>query len=118
MSNGTLNETCFDHVKGEDFFTVTAAETWSIAMIRRLHKERPGEVNIRHTNPDGSMVVSLPFDWMRIVPKKRLALSDQEKQVRANRLTSRRTAVQAKSSQVSHESTTSNTGTYPDEKEA
>lgn len=70
---GTLNETCYDHVKGEKFFTMTAAETWSIAMVKRLKDKHPDSVDIRHTNPDGSMVVRMPFDWMRVVPKKKLS---------------------------------------------
>ena len=82
MSTGTLNETCTDHVKGEDFFTMTAAETWSIAMVKRLQASRPDEVEIRHTNPDGSMVVRMPFDWMRIVPKRADTLTDEEREAR------------------------------------
>lgn len=72
-----LRETSTDHVKGEDFFTITAAETWSIAMVKRLKAKYPGEVEIRCTNPDGSMVARLPFAWMRIVPKK--AMSEEHR---------------------------------------
>ena len=72
-----LLETCTDHVRGEAFFTLTAAETWSIAMVKRLQVKYPGEVEIRSTNPDGSMVARLPFAWMRIVPKK--AMSEEHR---------------------------------------
>lgn len=68
-----LLETCTDHVKGENYFTITAAETWSIAMVKRLKAKYPEEVDIRHTNPDGSIVAHLPFSWMRIVPKKTMS---------------------------------------------
>jgi hypothetical protein len=71
--SGTLNETCTDHVKGEDFFTITAAEQWSIAMVHRLQEKFPEAVAIEHSNPDGSMVARLPFAWMRIVPKKHVS---------------------------------------------
>ena len=67
-----LLETCTDHVRGEAFFTITAAETWSIAMVNRLKAKYPGEVEIRSTNPDGSVVARLPFAWMRIVPKRKV----------------------------------------------
>lgn len=87
---GVLNETCYDHVRGEGFFTMTAAEVWSIAMVKRLKAARPGEVDIRHTNPDGSMVVRMPFDWMRVVPKKRDTLTDEQRQERRKRMTSTR----------------------------
>ena len=79
MSTGTLNETCTDHVKGEDFFTMTAAETWSIAMVKRLKAKFPTDVEIRDTNPDGSMVVRMPFAWMRVVPKKEFSAEHREK---------------------------------------
>ena len=72
-----LLETCNDHVRGEAFFTITAAETWSIAMVKRLKAKYPEEVEIRITNPDGSMVARLPFAWMRIVPKK--AISEEHR---------------------------------------
>lgn len=42
-----LLETCTDHVKGENYFTITAAETWSIAMVKRLKAKYPEEVDIR-----------------------------------------------------------------------
>ena len=66
-----LLETCTDHVRGEGFFTITAAETWSIAMVKRLKAKYPEEVEIRITNPDGSVVARFPFAWMRIVPKRK-----------------------------------------------
>ena len=53
-----LLETCTDHVRGEAFFTITAAETWSIAMVKRLKAKYPEEVEIRITNPDGSIRVN------------------------------------------------------------
>ncbi len=83
MSEGTLLETCYDHVKGEDSFTMTAAERWSIAMVKRLKKRFPDDVEIRHTNPDGSMVVRMPFDWMRVIPKRKDTLTDTEREKRS-----------------------------------
>ena len=77
-----LLETCTDHVRGEAFFTITAAETWSIAMVKRLQARYPDEVEIRSANPDGSMVARLPFSWMRIVPKRKDTLTDVERQAR------------------------------------
>ena len=53
-----LLETCTDHVRGEGFFTITAAETWSIAMVKRLKAKYPEEVEIRITNPDGSAILN------------------------------------------------------------
>lgn len=96
---GDLNETSYDHIKGEKFFTMTAAETWSIAMVKRLKAKYPDSVEIRHTNPDGSMVVRMPFEWMRVVPKKQVNLTDEQRQAIGERL-SRGQAVQGKTSPI------------------
>lgn len=85
-----LDETCYDHVRGENFMTLTAAEVWSISMVKRLQASHPDEVEIRHTNPDGSMVVRMPSSWMRIVPKKRDNLTPEQKQARRERMASMR----------------------------
>ena len=84
-----LLETVFEHEKGRDTFTVTAAERWSISMIHRLKAKYPEQVDIRHINPDGSMVVHLPFEWMRIVPKRKDTLSDEERAIRSKRMKER-----------------------------
>jgi hypothetical protein len=79
-----LTETTFDHIKGNDKFSLTAAEQWSIAMVKKLKARYPDEVEILHTNPDGSMLVHLPFDWMRVVPKRKDTLTDRQRAERAN----------------------------------
>lgn len=66
-----LDETIYEHFRGDDTVTVTAAERWSIAMCKRLQRKYPDQVEIDHINKDGSMVVHIPFEWMRIVPKKK-----------------------------------------------
>ena len=68
-----MSETVFEHIRGNDTFTVTAAEPWSVGMIRRLQAKHPDQVEIICTNQDGSLLVHLPFEWMRIVPKKRVS---------------------------------------------
>ena len=56
-----IYETVYEHMSGNPTFTITAAERWSKAMVHRLKEKYPDEVDIRHTNPDGSMVVRFPF---------------------------------------------------------
>ena len=68
-----MSETVFEHIRGNDTFTVTAAEPWSVGMIRRLQAKHPDQVEIICTNQGGSLLVHLPFEWMRIVPKKRVS---------------------------------------------
>lgn len=71
-------ETVYEHVRGRNTFTVTAAEQWSIGMINRLKEKCPDEVEITCVNPDKSLVAHIPSDWMRIVHKKRISEEQRE----------------------------------------
>jgi hypothetical protein len=78
-------ETVYDHLKGNPTFTVTAAETWSITMIKKLQQSYPDEVDVI-TNKDGTLLAHLPFEWMRIIPKKKRNLTEEQKSAIAERL--------------------------------
>ena len=81
-----MNETVYEHIQGNDTFTVTAAERASIGMIRRLKEKHPDEVEIVVENEDGSILAHLPYSWMRIVPKKKMELSEERRAETAERL--------------------------------
>ena len=83
-----MKETVYEHVSNSGTFTITAAERWSITMIRRLKDKYPDDVEIRHTNADGSIVAHLPSSWMRIIPKRKVNLTDAERQELVNRFKS------------------------------
>jgi hypothetical protein len=85
-----IRETVYEHLAGNKTFAITAVEQWSITMIKRLAKERPDEVEIIAENADSSLLARVPFDWMRIVPKKKIVLSDERKAELAERLRSSR----------------------------
>ena len=81
-----MKETVYEHLDGCDTFTVTAAERGSIGMIRRLKDKHPDEVEIVAENADGSILAHLPYSWMRIVPKKKMELSEERRAEIAERL--------------------------------
>lgn len=81
-----MMETIYEHIGGNDTFTVTAAERWSVGMIRRLAEKHPGDVVITAENADGSIVAHIPVAWMRIVPKRTVELTDEQRQERAERM--------------------------------
>ena len=81
-----LLETSYDHIKGTATFTITAAETWSIAMVRRLKRQHPQDVEILAENTDGSLLAHMPVEWMRIIPKRSIILSEAERTRRALQL--------------------------------
>ncbi len=81
-----VRETVYEHISGDETFTVTAAESWSVAMLRRLKEKYPDQVEIVYTNKDGSLMARVPFDWMRIVPKRRDTLTDEQRAIQAERM--------------------------------
>jgi hypothetical protein len=85
-----IRETIYEHAAGSDTFTVTAAERKSIGMLRRLAEKHPGEVEIVAENADGSLVAHLPYSWMRIVPKRNVVMSEEQKEAAAERMRSMR----------------------------
>lgn len=73
-----IKETAWDHIYGEKTATFSTSEKKWIREIQRLHEKYPGEVDIRHVNNDGSILVQLPADWFRIRPKKKSNLSAEQ----------------------------------------
>lgn len=83
-----MQETIYEHLQGNDTFTVTAAERSSVAMLRRLKASRPDEVEIVAENADGSIMARLPYSWMRIVPKRNVVMSEEQRAAAAERIRS------------------------------
>ena len=86
------HETVFSHdvYMDDGKFCVDAAEEWSIKMVKRLKADFPNEVDIKHENKDGSIYAYMPLKWMRITPRKKKVLSDEQKRALAERLTAAR----------------------------
>ena len=81
-----MRETVYEHLDGGETFTVTAAERSSVAMLRRLKAAHPDEVEIVAENADGSVMAHLPYTWMRIVPKRKVVMSEEQKAAAAERM--------------------------------
>ena len=91
-----FTETVYEHVSGRDTFTVTAAEQWSKTMVNNLKKKHPDDVDIRCTNPDGSMVVHLPASWMKIKPTYKINYTDEQRAEKAERMRANRRTIVSK----------------------
>lgn len=87
-----MDETVYEHTNGIDTFTVTAAERWSIRMIKKLAEQYKDEVVIVHENADGSLVAHIPLSWMRISPKKKRTMTDEQRLACAERMAKMREA--------------------------
>lgn len=73
-----FKETAWDHVAGEKFATFSSSEKKYIRMIEELKEKCPDEVDIRCVNPDGSIVARLPVSWLRIRPKKKSSMTEEQ----------------------------------------
>ena len=73
-----LRETTLDHVSGENHVTVYSGEIKWINQLLRLKEEYPDEVDIRHLNDDGSLIVHIPASWFKIKPKKKVKLTAEQ----------------------------------------
>lgn len=91
MSFEAIRETVYEHAAGSPTFTVSAVERWSVTMLSRLAAEHPDEVEITSRNQDGSLVAHVPFEWMRIVPKRNMTA--EQKAANAERLAKYRAAL-------------------------
>lgn len=87
-----IYETIYEHVAGTPTFTVTAAERWSRSMLHKLKEKFPDEVDIHIENSDGSLCAHLPFEWMRIVPKRKVEISEERKEELRGRMAALRLA--------------------------
>lgn len=81
-----IKETVYEHESGKDTFTITAAERWSISMVRKLKEKHPGEVQIVAENSDGTLLARMPYSWMRITPKRKVNMSEEQRAAAAQRL--------------------------------
>lgn len=73
-------ETSIERVQGDDYCLVYTGERKFINQLNELAQSYP-EVDIRHINEDGSMVVRVPSNWFRFVkpPTKRNYTEEQRK---------------------------------------
>ena len=73
-----IRETAWDHISGDKYATFSTSEKKWIKAIERLKLEYPDDVEIRCVNKDGSILVHIPVEWLRIKPKKKSNLSAEQ----------------------------------------
>lgn len=61
-----------------------------INKMRKLAEENPHDVAIRES--DGCVFCTVPVDWIRIAPKRKCTLTDEQKKANAERLAAYREA--------------------------
>lgn len=85
-------ETVFNYCdKGKGFFS--SDEPKWIRRIKELIEEHPDEIRVIRMpeQNDGCIYVQLPTEWLKIQPKRKVELTDEQKAKLAERLRSART---------------------------
>lgn len=80
-------ETCFNYCEiGKGFFS-SDEQRW-ITRIHKLKEQYPNEVTIikEPEDNDGCIYCRLPSSWLKIGPKKKVTMTEEQKQVISSRL--------------------------------
>ena len=83
---GDLKETTWEHIYGDKSATMYTSERSRINELMKLKEEYPNLVEITAVNKDGSIVVHIPAEWMKLRPRKKCNLSDEQRAAVAERL--------------------------------
>lgn len=88
-------ETAIEYVKGDKHATFYSSESKYINMIYKLVKEYPEQVEIRSEDESG-IVAHVPVSWFRVPkPPIKRQMSDEQRQMAAERLKKAREAKNA-----------------------
>lgn len=84
-------ETCLNYTNAKEMYFSSDERKW-ITKIRKLKEKNPNEVVIirQPEENDGCIYARLPVEYLKIGPKRRLALSDEQRAIAAERLKSLR----------------------------
>lgn len=81
-----LKETTWEHIYGDKTATMYTSERSRINELIRLREQYPDLVEIVAENKDGSIVVHIPAEWMRLRPKRKCNLTEEQRAAAAERL--------------------------------
>lgn len=79
-------ETTWNHIAKEEFAYFSSSERAFINQISKLKEDYPNDVEVVHENADGSIYVKIPFEWLRIRPKSKRNITDEQKTALKERL--------------------------------
>lgn len=79
-------ENAIEFLKGSKVATVTFSQSKWINKIKRLSSQYPEEVQIKHTNEDGSIVAYIPTKYIHISKPSTRTMSEEERKKARERL--------------------------------
>lgn len=83
-----MRETCWNYIDGDDRASFCSGERRWHTKIRKLAEQNPDEVEIiRQPEDNGGVIYArLPPSYLKISPKKKMMLTEEERIARAERL--------------------------------
>lgn len=73
-----IRETCIGHTAGDKEIEINTSERKWVQRIKKLAEKHP-EARIVYENEDGSIYAKAPEEWLRIVPKVKRTLTEEQK---------------------------------------
>lgn len=73
-----VRETTWNHIAKEKHVSFSSSERKFIKLIYDLCDKYPEEVEITHVNSDGSICAKFPYEWIKIKPKKKREMSEEQ----------------------------------------
>lgn len=80
-----VRETVFEHASGDRTITYSSSEKKWINELVRLSKKHPAEMDV-YVNKDGSIYGHIPADWLKVKPKKKVNMTDEQREASKARL--------------------------------
>lgn len=86
-------ETCFNYCDPKKAFFSSDERKW-INRINKLIEEYPDDIRViaRPETNDGCIYVELPAEWLKIRPKKKIEMTEEEKDILRERFARARQA--------------------------
>lgn len=77
----SVQENCIEWIKGSKTATVTFPKGRFTTKISKLAEQYPDEVQICHTNSDGSIVAHIPVSYVKINHPRQVNYTEEQKEI-------------------------------------
>lgn len=86
-----MTETAFAYLAEDEHAWLSTDERKWITWARQMAKKYPDEVQIKSEFKDGTITVAVPKSWFKLSPPKKIFLTEDERNKRAERLKNSKT---------------------------
>lgn len=86
MAKDAFIENTIEWLRDDDRATLSLSQRRVISKIEKYAKQYPDECEITARNNDGSICAHVPVSWIKISPKKKKQLTDEQRTAIGQRL--------------------------------